>query len=177
MRRLAIAVFAGGMLLAAEGWTQKPAPTVHEAMKDVIAPQATVLWDVSNGALDDNGNPDGSKMTAAQWNQIVDAGQRMHEMAVALATADKLVASAPGVAIESEGQPEGSTAAQVQGFIDADPKTFVAHAKALAAAAETFVTAARAKDAAKLGEVSGTLDQVCEECHQQYWYPNEATGG
>lgn len=174
MRRLACAVLAGGLLLAAEGMTQKPVPTVHESMTDVIAPQANVLWEVSNGALDDDGNPDASRMKPAQWDQIAAAGQRMHEMAVALATADRLVVAAPGAKIDGEDGPEGTSAAQVQGFIDADHAAFVEHARALAAAAETFVTAAKAKDAAKLGEVAGTLDQVCEACHIQFWYPNQA---
>ena len=32
---------------------------------------------------------------------------------------------------------------------------------------------AEAKDAAKLFEVSGALDQVCESCHMKFWYPEQ----
>lgn len=38
------------------------------------------------------------------------------------------------------------------------------------------VVAAKLKPAdwAKLTDQGGRLDQVCEQCHQQFWYPNSA---
>jgi cytochrome c556 len=38
---------------------------------------------------------------------------------------------------------------------------------------EQIIAAAKAKDAAKVFEVSGALDQVCEDCHQKFWYPGQ----
>lgn len=175
MRRSIMAVGGAGLLFAsAYAASQAPAPTVYEAMKDVIAPQTQVVWDVSNDLMDDDGNPVASRLSDAQWEQIAAASQRIRDMSLALAMADPVRAAAPGVKIDGEGNPEGSTAAQVQGFIDADRATFAEDAKALAASAEALVTAARAKDAARASDVAGTLDQVCEACHQKFWYPQQA---
>jgi hypothetical protein len=38
---------------------------------------------------------------------------------------------------------------------------------------EQIGAAAQSKDANKLFEVSGRLDQVCEDCHLQFWYPDQ----
>jgi cytochrome c556 len=45
--------------------------------------------------------------------------------------------------------------------------------QALAASMDQIGAAARVKDAAKLFEVSGALDQVCETCHMKFWYPEQ----
>jgi hypothetical protein len=37
------------------------------------------------------------------------------------------------------------------------------------------VTASQKKDTATLFDVSGRLDQVCEDCHMQFWYPEQKT--
>lgn len=177
MRRfIAIAIGCGLLVAGEHAHTQAAAPpTLHAAMKDVIAPQAQILWDVSNNALDDDGNPDAKRVTAAQWKQIGVAGLRMKEMALTLAAAQPIKVAAPGVTLQDEGPP-GAGAAQVQKFIDADPAAFSAHARELAAAADGFVAASSARDVAKLAEFGGTLDQVCETCHMQFWYPQQGGG-
>lgn len=174
MRRLGWALLGSAFAFTAQGIAQAPAPTVLASMKDVIAPQANILWEVGNKALDDDGNPDASRIAAGDWDRLAAAGQRMREMSVALATAERLAVAAPGEKIDGEGGPEGASAAQVQVFIDADRVGFAQHARALEAAAASFVTAAQAKDAAKVAEVAGTLDQVCEACHAKFWYPQQA---
>jgi hypothetical protein len=184
MRRLVIGMAAAGLMMAvvhAQAPTPSPAPTIHAAMKDVIAPQAQALWDVGNEAMDDNGNPDAKRLSAAQWAQLATAGQKVKDMSLALAMVDRPVVVAPGATIQGEGDPNSSSAKQVQGFVDANPAGFAEQARKLAAVADDFVVAAKARDAAKLGLASGNLDQVCEDCHMQYWYPQQnaaaATGG
>jgi hypothetical protein len=181
MRRLLIGL-AGTVLTIAAVHAQAPAPTIHEAMKNVIAPQAQVLWDVGNEAMDDSGNPDAKRLSAAQWGQITSAGQKVQDMSLALAMATPLKVVAPGAAIQGEGDANSSSAAQVQGFVDADPSGFADQSRKLAAVAGDFVAAAKARNAVKLGLASGNLDQVCEDCHTRYWYPQQnagaaATGG
>ena len=62
---------------------------------------------------------------------------------------------------------------EMQAAIDAEPAKFRALAQALSASMDQVVAAAKAKDAAKLFDVSGGLDQVCESCHMQFWYPEQ----
>lgn len=168
MNRKSLGVIVAGLLLtgAAEG-----ALTVHDAMKDVVAPQTQAIWDVGNAALDDDGNPDASRVTAAQWQQVADAAGRLKDVSLALAMAEHPIAAAPGAKLD--GEENGANAAQVQRLIDANPKAFAGHARTLAAAADGLVAAASDKDVAKLADISGTIDQDCEACHVQFWYPEQ----
>lgn len=174
VKRFGWVVAAG--LLALGGCTKEtPAPTVHEAMTMVIVPESQTLWDVANKAINDNGEPDASKVTEADWAQIVTSGQKIKAMSERLAAAKALKAAAQGEKLQDQDNPGAADAAAVQGFLDADPAAFAEHARKLAAVADNFVAAAQAKDAVKLGDASSAMDEVCEQCHVKYWYPNQAT--
>jgi hypothetical protein len=175
MQRLLLGMAATGLTVAVVH-AQATAPTIQAAMKGVIAPQAQILWDVGNEAMDDNGNPDAKRLTAAQWDQLAAAGAKVKDMSLALAMAEHIKVVGPGAAIQGEGDPNSSSAVQVQGFVDANPAGFAEQSRKLAAAADDFVVAAKARDAAKLGLASGNLDQVCEDCHMRYWYPQQNGG-
>jgi hypothetical protein len=167
-RTIAGAALALGALLAAAA--DQPVPTVQASMSQVFAPGAQAIWDVTNRATDDAGRPDPSKITAADWDKLGQAGQRIQGSALGLARGPVTVA-APGVKIQDEGAGTGAGAAQVQGYIDAEPDLFAAHVQKLAETGATVAEAARAHDTAKLFEVADSLDQVCEGCHVQFWYP------
>ncbi|HKU17201.1 MAG TPA: cytochrome c [Steroidobacteraceae bacterium] len=146
---------------------------VHDLMKDVVAVQAQVVWDVSNQAQDDAGNPDASKLAAGDWTKIMAAGEKVRQAAQALAQSEHVLAAAPGVKLEGEGNPGAFGAQQVQAAIDANPAQFRAYSKALAVSMEQLASATKTKDATKLADVSGALDQVCETCHVKFWYPQQ----
>lgn len=146
--------------------------TLNDAMKDVIAPQTQIVWDVGNKAMNDKGDADGSKLTDDDWKQIIAAGNEVSASIKALAGSDHLKAAQPGVKIQSEGNPGAWGAADVQKAIDADPKGFKVQAMKLAAAVDATVAAAKARDAQSLQDNSNQIDGICEDCHKQYWYPN-----
>jgi cytochrome c556 len=112
-------------------------------------------------------------MTAAGWNKIIAAAEKVKQASQTLAKADHAIAAAPGVKIEGEGNEGVAGAKQVQAAIDRDPAEFRTRATALATSMDQIVAAAKAKSAAKVFEVSGVLDQVCEDCHQKFWYPGQ----
>lgn len=176
MRLVSIfATMAGASLLALAVLSSHAADsplTVNEAMKDVIAPQTQIVWDVSNMAIDDKGDADGSKLTDDDWKKIIAAGDRVSARLKALAGADHLKVAQPGVKIQSEGNPGAWGAADVQKAIDADPKGFKNQAIKLAAALDATVAAAKAHNAQLLQDSSNQIDGICEDCHKQYWYPN-----
>lgn len=151
------------------------AVVLHDAMKTVVAPQAQILWDVSNAAMDDNGNADGSKLKKADWDKLIAAGQAVSVAAHGLGSASHVTVKAAGAKLQDEGGPGASTPQEIQGYIDADQKGFASHAQALAAVSDAIVQAARARDAAKLMDASGRLDEVCEACHVKFWYPKQAS--
>jgi cytochrome c556 len=40
-----------------------------------------------------------------------------------------------------------------------------------------LLAAAKNRDATKLMDAAGGLDQVCEACHIQFWYPEQPVAG
>ena len=68
---------------------------------------------------------------------------------------------------------KGRLLREVQKAIDANPKVFKAFATQLAGSMDELVAATKTKNAQKLFDVSGRLDQECEGCHMQFWYPDE----
>ncbi|MDR2215764.1 MAG: cytochrome c, partial [Nevskiaceae bacterium] len=80
----------------------------------------------------------------------------------------------PGQKIDGEGgTPTAFGAKEVQQAIDAQPKVFQAMSLVLSKSMDELLASAKNKDAAKLTDVSGRIDQECEVCHVQFWYPNE----
>jgi hypothetical protein len=164
-----VTTYAGNAGAAATG------PNLHDLMKNVVAVQAQVVWDVSNQAQDAEGNPDASKLKPADWGKIAAAAGKLKQAAQALAQAEHVMAAAPGQKLDGEDAPGAFGAKQVQATIDKSPQVFHAFAQALVASMDQIATATQSKDAAKLFDVAGRLDQVCEDCHVQFWYPNQKT--
>ncbi len=166
------AMALGGALVMVAGAQAADAPVfLYPLMKQTVAPQAQILWDVGNRAYDDDGNVNVRKVTAADWARLGGAAQAMKVAALLLAEAPKVMVAPAGTKLQDEGAPGNATAVQIQGFIDADRKDFAAHARALADVSEAFLTASRTKDGQTLADASGKLDEVCEACHIKYWYP------
>jgi hypothetical protein len=148
-------------------------PNLHAHMKNVVSVQAQVIWDTANKALGDDGNPDASKLTAADWNLLIGAAGKVKQSAQALAGAEHVMAAAPGQKLQDEGNPGAFDAKAVQRFIDSNPKAFSAFAAAMVTNMDGFVAAVRARDLTKVNDLSGALDEICEQCHKQFWYPKQ----
>jgi cytochrome c556 len=168
-------LLGSGLLIAsAYAADPAPAPNLHDLMKNIVAVQTQVIWDVGNNAQDEKGNPDPSKLKPADWNKVAGAAGKVKDAALTLAKATHVMAAAPGQKIDGEGKTPGAYGAkQVQKAIDANPKVLQAFAQQLSVSMDEIAGAARAKDAQKLFDVSGRLDQECEGCHTQFWYPDE----
>ena len=62
---------------------------------------------------------------------------------------------------------------EMDALIAEDPEAFRKHAAALRAAAIEVLAAVDRKDADKVFEIGEHIEVACENCHTQYWYPNE----
>ncbi|GAA0272175.1 hypothetical protein GCM10009127_10620 [Alteraurantiacibacter aestuarii] len=183
MKHIAIAAATALISLTALSACSSPAPeesqeaaapvTMHEVMLNQIDANADALWDVSNMAIGTEGGLDGSLMDDAQWTQLADLASGVEAGARTLAQMDPIVVAAPGVAISDQDIPYGHSAQQVQGFVDANPDQFRALASALELHVGQIAQAARSRDAATAGPLIDQLDSVCEDCHLQYWYPEQ----
>jgi cytochrome c556 len=162
------AIFA----IAAAGNTAPAAANLHELMKDV-AVQTQIIWDIGNRAMDEEGNPDPSKLAEADWAQIASAGTKVKDAAKTMAEARQIVGAAPGQKIQGEGNPGSFSARDVEKAIADNPRAFSAFAQQLAGSMDEITRAARLRNAAKVFDVAGQLDQVCEQCHMRFWYPEQ----
>ncbi|MGG7380824.1 cytochrome c, partial [Escherichia coli] len=63
---------------------------------------------------------------------------------------------------------------QIQAKLDKDPVFWEAKIQALRNAALEVVEVAKKKDVNALFEASEDVDQACEACHLEYWYPGDA---
>jgi uncharacterized protein YPO0396 len=150
-----------------------PAPNLHQLMKNVVAVQTQVIWDVTNNAQDDKGDPDPTKLKAADWSKLADAAGQVKSAAQKLASAPHVMAAAAGEKIDGEGAKEAPSAKSVQKGIDANPKALQAFAQQLVGSMDEIIAGAKTKNAKKVFDVAGRLDQECEGCHMQFWYPDE----
>jgi len=147
--------------------------TFHEIMKDEVDKNADELWDISNKSIGDRAGLNPDKMTDASWNDIAERAEAVQQAALKIAAMDPLIVAKPGVKISDEGLPGGHTAAMVQERFDKNPETLRDLANALARHTGDLATAARAHDAATAGPLIDQLDGVCEDCHLEYWYPDQ----
>lgn len=152
---------------------EKAALTFHEVMKDHVDKNADELWDLSNAAIGERAGIDPAKMNDQRWADIAERADAVRAAALEIAAMDPLVVAKPGVKISDEGIPGGHSAAMVQERFDKDPQTLRDMANALAVHAGDMAEYARAHDAAHLGPLIDQLDGVCENCHLEYWYPDQ----
>jgi|GEM_PF-401879 len=152
-----------------------PAPTtLHNVMLAEIDGPADALWDATNAVIGDEGGLDLAKMDDARWTQIAELADQVSAGAAKIAAMDPIVAAPAGTAIGDSNIVGGHSAAQVQAFIDRDPAGLRALAEALGTHTADLAAAARAHDAATAGPLVDALDGVCESCHLEYWYPEQA---
>jgi hypothetical protein len=167
----AVLLLAGSTLAA-----EAPAPTkanVQVAMLSQVNPQGTALWDITNEAVDDAGNPSAAKLKPADWKRLLAIGKSLEEGGKALSSANTIVSAPPGAKIADEGPPGVAKAADVQRYIDADTATFRSRAARLQQTGAGIVAAVQKRDFKALTDLANHLDGVCEECHKQFWYPTK----
>lgn len=147
--------------------------TFHEVMKDHVDKNADELWDLANQYIGEEAGIDPAKVDDAGWTALADKADAVQKAALQIVNMDPIVVVRPGVKISDEGEPGGHTGAMVQARVDKDPQHLRDMAQSLATHMAEFSKAARAHDATKAGPLIDQLDGVCEDCHLDYWYPDQ----
>jgi len=142
-------------------------------MKYMIDPVAdnifdAVWWDTTNAGVVKH-----EPKTQDDWD-------RVRTGAVSLAEGIELLKvprpwTPPGDVNNSAGpNPPELSPAQIQAKLDKDPVLWEAKIQALRNAALEIVEVAKKKDANALFSASEDVDEACEACHLEYWYPGDA---
>jgi hypothetical protein len=142
--------------------------TVKDIMDAMVDPSADVIWGAVGTVVDETGVHESSPKTEEDWANIRRAAIRIIEGGNLLAMPRRDVAPAgtksetPGVELEP---------AEIAAIIRNKRTAFDAFARALRGAGVEVLQASEKKDAASLIEIGGRMQDVCENCHQTFWYP------
>lgn len=165
-----LGLFAFGIAVGAEA----AKANLQVTMLTQVNPQALALWDLTNDAQDDKGDIDARKIKPETWARLLEIGKSLEAAGRTLSTNERVLAAAPGAKLQDQDAPGSSKAADVQRYLDAKPAEFRKHATDLQRTGASIVAAVTRKDGKLLTEMSNSLDQVCEDCHMQFWYPQQA---
>jgi Fe-S cluster biosynthesis and repair protein YggX len=168
---LAIAAVVGFISLAggAESEAELVASdaSLAEIMETIVMPAADVLWTAVAVDVTAAGVVYTAPETEEDW-------QRIRNSAVSLAaTTDKLLnENLPVSNAEPVEPPPGELdPQQIASLRKENWEDWVAHVLVLHEVAESALKMIDAKDTEGLSEVGGSLDEACESCHLQFWYP------
>jgi hypothetical protein len=150
--------------------------SVKDLMESIIDPSADTLWGAAGTVIDKQGTQDLSPKTPEEWLNVRRAAVRIIEGSNLLMMPGREAApagtksEAPGVELEP---------AEITALIKKKRKSFDGFAKALQALGLAALRASEAKNVPLLEDIGGRMENVCESCHQTFWYPQEkqaATG-
>jgi hypothetical protein len=148
----------------------KPSASLQELMVSVIDPNVDPIWNAVSTVSTKEGTEEKQPQSADEWKALRNHAITLIEVSNLLVIEGRPVAAA-GVntsthAVELSPQ-------EVQKLIEAHRGDFIKHAHALQDGAKLMLAAIDAKNPEELARVGGIVDRACEQCHSQFWYPND----
>src|SRR5262245_14180444 len=147
-----------------------PTATIKDLMLSIVDPSADVVWLSVTTIVDDKGFNETMPKTDVEWLKVRHGAIALAEAANLLKMPGRRVArpgeksETPGVELEPE---------EMDVLIAKDRAAWNERATHLHDAAMNVIAAVDAKDANKVFELGEKIEEACENCHKQYWYPNE----
>jgi hypothetical protein len=150
--------------------TYLPTATIKDLMLSLIDPAADVVWLSVTTVVDEKGLVETVPKSDEEWLKVRHGAVMLMEAANLLMIPGRRVArpgeksETPGVELEPE---------EMDALIAKDRAAWNARAKHLHDTVSEVVKAIDAKDSTKVFELGEQIEVACENCHKQYWYPNE----
>ena len=147
--------------------------TVHDIMEGIVDPASDVLFDAVATDITAAGVHEKRPQTDEEWTKVESNALMLAEAGNLLKMPGRKAAS-PGDQTKSEGPdaPE-LTPEEIQAKIDGDRGKWLKYATTLQEQARKTYDAAKRKDADAVFALGEDIDMACEECHLEYWYPND----
>src|SRR5262247_168347 len=147
-----------------------PTATIKDIMMSVVDPNADVVWLSVTTVQSSKGTVDTAPKNDEEWKKVRQGAIALTEASNLLMMPGRHVAG-PGEKSETPGvELEPS---EMEDLINKDRSAWVMRATKLHEAGLEAIKAIDAKDSQKVFEVGEQIEQACENCHRQYWYPNE----
>jgi hypothetical protein len=141
--------------------------TINEFMRLQAEPSADVIWNSVKVVSNATGIHETRPSTPAEWKALEQSANTLIDMAGYIAQDGRDLVR-PGVELEAGGTLD---TAGIRAKIAAEHGAFVEKAKAFEAASRDVLAAIKARSPEKLMETGGPLDEACEGCHMQFYYP------
>jgi hypothetical protein len=144
--------------------------TVKDIMLHIVDPAGDMVWDSVATVIDKGGIHETMPKTDEEWFKVRSGLIMMIEGSNLLMIPGRKVArpgeksETPGVELEPSEMDE---------LIAKDRNAWYDRARALHDIAQSVLDVVDKRDAQKLFDVGEDIDKACENCHRQYWYPNE----
>jgi hypothetical protein len=150
----------------------KPVVSVKELMRDMIDPASDYVFDAIGSVVTRKGTAETAPKTEADWDKVRIGGVMLAEGAYLLKVPRPF--APPGDENNSTGpDPEELSPAQIKAKLERDPVLWNAKIEALRNVGLQVLDIVKRKDAKELWDASDNLDQACEACHLEFWYPGE----
>ena len=143
-------------------------------MDSIVDPGADGIWGAVETVVSAKGVEEKQPHTDEEWKEV-------RRKAIMLLEATNLL-QMPGRHVAKAGEkaddPKVELAPeQIEGMINKDRAQWVKFATALHEATMLSFKAIEAKNAEELLNTGDKIDTACENCHKQYWYPDEKHSG
>ncbi|HEX7137485.1 MAG TPA: hypothetical protein VF219_06550 [Vicinamibacterales bacterium] len=150
----------------------KPVVSVKELMRDMIDPASDFVFDSVGTIITKKGRVEKVPKTDADWDRIRVGAVTMAEGAYLLKIPRPF--APPGDENNSTGpEPPELSPAQITAKLQADPVLWNAKIEALRNVGLEVMDIVKRRDVNELWDAGENLDQACENCHLEYWYPGE----
>jgi hypothetical protein len=142
--------------------------TIRDLMQSIIDPSADTLWGAVGTVVDNDGIHEMFPKTQEEWQEPRRAAVRIIEGGNLLIMPGRESAP-PGAQSEAPGAELEPP--QITVLIKENRQSFDAFARALQGLGVEALGAIDAKDTSLLLEIGARMENVCEGCHQTFWYP------
>jgi hypothetical protein len=150
----------------------KPVVSVKDLMRNMIDPASDYIFDAVKVEVTKSGTVERLPKTDADWETIRTGAITLAEGIYLLKVPRPF--APPGDENNSSG-PDATelSPAQIKAKIEADPVLWNAKIEAVRNVGLEVLEIVKKKNADELFKAGGDLDEACETCHIQYWYPGD----
>ncbi len=151
-----------------------PVLSVKELMEHVIDPTADWIFDAAVIDVSAAGTSETRPITDEDWLEVERGALLLAETANLLKIPRPMVPPGTEGAAPAPGEPAPELhPSEIQARIDEDRARWNEHADDLRLVAVRSLKVVRARDFEGLFEVGSEIDEACESCHLEYWYPGD----
>jgi len=176
---IALSTLLGSLVIAQQPPAAPAAPgyttnfSIQELMLSIVDPVGDAIFESVSVSITAAGSKETRPRTDAEWLAVRDKAVQLAEAGNLLKIPGRRVGPATpirGLKPETPG-PDDLSPAQVEILLKQNRAPFNAFAQKLTDAAMVALKAVDTRSVDGLYEAGDAIDQACENCHLNYWYP------